>query len=63
MRKFKLDKEISKRLAAFSMAGMILVTGLVGCSKNKKNEEQTTNSITETYIIEIDVYSISKHER
>jgi len=56
MKKFKIDKEISKRLAALSMAGMILVTGLAGCSKNKNGDDQTTTSITETNTIEVDLY-------
>lgn len=55
MKRFKLDKKISKRLAALSMAGMILVTGLSGCSKKNSNDNESISSITTT--IENDLYS------
>lgn len=45
MRKFKIDKNISTRLAALSTAGLIFVTGLTGCKANNKNSgTETVNS-------------------
>lgn len=35
MKKFKLDKYTSKRLALLSMVGMISITGLTGCKKKE----------------------------
>ena len=47
MRKFKIDKNLSTRLAALSAAGIILVTGLTGCkSKQEKPENANTAIIT-----------------
>lgn len=57
MKKFKLDKEISKRLTALSMAGMILVTGLTGCKSNK-NDDLSSGPTTST--VENDLYSKEK---
>ena len=45
MRKFKIDKNLSKRIAALSMAGLIFVTNLAGCKKQSNNKTQTPNSI------------------
>ena len=49
MRKFKIDKNLSKRLAALSAAGIILVTGLTGC-KSKENKTETANSSIVTMV-------------
>ena len=38
MKKFKLDKKTSKRLALLSMTGMIFVTGLTGCGKKETKQ-------------------------
>ena len=43
MRKFKLNKEMSMRLAALSAAGLILVTSLTAC-KSKENTEGTNST-------------------
>lgn len=43
MRKFKIDKKMSTRLAALSMAGIIFITGLTGC-KNKNDKTESTNN-------------------
>ncbi|MBR6690120.1 MAG: hypothetical protein IKL65_02185 [Bacilli bacterium] len=43
MRKFKIDKNLSTRLAALSAAGIIFVTGLTGC-KSKENKTEIVNS-------------------
>ena len=45
MRKFKIDKNLSKRISALSMAGIILITNLAGCKKQNNNKTQTPNSI------------------
>ena len=43
MRKFKLDKNISNRISALVMSGMIFVTSMVvtGCSKEDENDQNT----------------------
>ena len=41
MRKFKIDKNLSTRIAALSAAGIILVTGLTGC----KSKQNVTSSV------------------
>lgn len=47
MRKFKIDKNLSRRIAALSAAGIIFVTGLTGCkSKENKTETVSTSIIT-----------------
>ena len=45
MRKFKIDKNLSTRIASLSMAGMIFVTtiGLTGCSKKEENNNESTS--------------------
>ena len=45
MRKFKIDKNLSTRIAALSAAGIILVTGLTGCKSKESKQENITNSI------------------
>lgn len=42
MRKFKIDKKISKRLAALSASGIIFVTALTGCKKEGQTQLETT---------------------
>ena len=49
MRKFKIDKNLSTRLAALSAAGIILVTGLTGC-KSKENKTESVNSSIVTMV-------------
>ena len=49
MRKFKIDKNLSTRLAALSAAGIILVTGLTGC-KSKENKTESINSSIVTMV-------------
>lgn len=49
MRKFKIDKNISRRIAALSAAGVILVTGLTGC-KSKENKTETVNNSIVTMV-------------
>lgn len=45
MKKLKLDKKVSTRLALFSMIGMISMSGLTGC-KQKGNDESKNNKTT-----------------
>lgn len=45
MRKFKIDKNLSTRIAALSAAGLILVTGLTGCKSKESKTETVNNSI------------------
>ena len=45
MRKFKIDKNTSRRLAALSAAGLIFVTGLTGCKKNEEKVENPNSAI------------------
>ena len=45
MRKFKIDKKLSTRIAALSAAGIILVTGLTGCKSKENKTEKVNNSI------------------
>ena len=49
MRKFKIDKNLSTRIAALSAAGIILVTGLTGC-KSKENKTESVNSSIVTMV-------------
>lgn len=42
----KLDKKTSLKLASLSLAGLITITGLVGCKQNKKNNDSINSSIT-----------------
>ncbi|MBQ2946875.1 MAG: hypothetical protein IJE04_03380 [Bacilli bacterium] len=49
MRKFKIDKNISRRIAALSAAGVIFVTGLTGC-KSKENKTETVNNSIVTMV-------------
>ena len=49
MRKFKIDKNISRRIAALSAAGFIFVTGLTGC-KSKENKTETVNNSVVTMV-------------
>ena len=49
MRKFKIDKNLSTRIAALSAAGIILVTGLTGC-KSKENKTETVNNSIVTMV-------------
>lgn len=48
MRKFKLDKQMSKRIAAFSMVGIVFISSmnLSGCSKKETNKENTNTTIS-----------------
>ena len=52
MKKFKIDKNISTRLAALSTAGLIFVTGLTGCKSNNKNSE--TENVNSAIITMVD---------
>jgi len=45
MKKYKIYKNISTRLAALSAAGIILVTGLTGCKNKEDNKETVSNPI------------------
>ena len=45
MKKIIIDKNISTRLAALSAAGLIFVTGLAGCKKSEKKEENPNSAI------------------
>ena len=45
MRKFKIDKNLSTRIAALSAAGIVLVTSLVGCKSEENNTETVNSSI------------------
>lgn len=45
MRKFKIDKNLSTRIAALSAAGIILVTGLATCKSKENKSETVDNSI------------------
>lgn len=49
MRKFKIDKNLSTRIAALSAAGIILVTGLTGC-KSKESKQTNVNSSIVTMV-------------
>jgi len=50
MRKFKIDKNLSTRLAALSTAGIILVTGLTGCKSEEKESENTNSTVNSTVV-------------
>lgn len=54
MKKFKLDKQISTRLALLSMVGMISVTGLTGCKKKETKEVQEVQTTVSTMQLVLD---------
>lgn len=45
MGKFKIDKNLSRRIAALSVAGMLFATGLGGCKKQSNDDIYTASSI------------------
>lgn len=56
MKKFKLDKQSSKRFVAISLATLMLVTSMVGCSK----KQNTKNEVETTIVNELDPYESEK---
>lgn len=48
MRKLKLDKNISTRISALAMAGMIFVTSMAGCKKENNNNNNNNPIISTT---------------
>ena len=49
MRKLKLDKRVSTRIAIFSMTGMIAISGLTGCKK--KENQDVTNTVSTMQLV------------
>ena len=49
MKKFKIDKNLSRRIVALSAASIVLVTSLVGC-KSKENKTESVNSSIVTMV-------------
>ena len=54
MKKLKLDKKVSTRLALFSMIGMISVSGLTGCKQKGNNESENNQATISTMQLVVD---------